>query len=423
MKIAIAFFHFALIFVVGYLLARRWQETKSKLFWSALTCHFVAAMVLGLVYQYYYSTNDTWEFFNQASKLADFAKTDPSSYVKLLFNFDWDQRPFFVTHDFRSIVFVKMVSLFCLIGGNSYWVCAGYFALISFSASWFLFRKVKTHFTESAIAATIAFLFFPSVVFWSSGIVKETFALASLYLLAGIFLSFYYERKIGKLDLAILFMAGVILWTLKYYWAGVFFIAAIAALILQFLPSKNSSIKNAVVAVYPLVFLVIGVAVSFFHPNFYLNRFLEVLVANHDAFLKLSNGGGGLIHYDHLNSSLGSILINSPWALISGIFRPFIGESRGAFGLAASLENLVVLILFISFLWRLKKRSNQSITVLTLAVISYCIVLCIFLALSTPNLGTLSRYRVGFMPFLIFMLAYRNPLIDSIGNRVLGRKD
>jgi hypothetical protein len=113
-----------------------------------------------------------------------------------------------------------------------------------------------------------------------------------------------------------------------------------------------------------------------------------------------------------LSATIKSVIINLPWALVSGIFRPFIGEGQGMLGLAASIENLFVLILFISFLWRFKIHSHRPISILVLAGISYCVVLCIFLALSTPNLGTLSRYRVGFLPFLIFMIAYRNPLVD-----------
>lgn len=411
----LAFFHFALIFIMGYLLAKRWHENKSKLYWSAFICHFIAAIALGLLYQHYYSASDTWNFFTQASKLANLAKMDLSSYLKLLVNFDWDQRPYFTTHDFRSIVFVKIVSLFCLLGANNYWVCAGYFALLSFGASWFLFRKVKTYFKESTHTASIAFLFFPSVVFWSSGIVKETFALAALYLLTGIFLQFYYDKKIDKLILILTLFASAVLWTLKYYWAGVFFISAISALALQFLLLKRIVKKKLIAVCYILSFVFIGVFVSFLHPNFYLHRFLEVLVWNHDAFVEFSNGNN-LIHYYQLEATVGSIIINSPWALLSGIFRPVIGEGQSVFGLIASVENLIILVLFISFVWSLRKQ-DQPITILGLGVISYCAVLCIFLALSTPNLGTLSRYRVGFMPFLVFMLAYRNPLLDKVIKR------
>src|SRR5437879_2401042 len=129
MSIAVAFLHFGLIFYIGYWLAKRWGEVRSKLYWSALIYHLVAGLCLGLVYQYYYSANDTWDFFGAAAKLADLGKKDFSFYVRLLFDFSWDQRPYIVTEDFRSMIFIKMISLFCLIGDNNYWVCAGYFSL------------------------------------------------------------------------------------------------------------------------------------------------------------------------------------------------------------------------------------------------------------------------------------------------------
>jgi hypothetical protein len=40
--------------------------------------------------------------------------------------------------------------------------------------------------------------------------------------------------------------------------------------------------------------------------------------------------------------------------------------------------------------------------------------LAIFLALSTPNFGTLSRYKIGFFPFLVFLTLYKNPLLGKI---------
>jgi hypothetical protein len=406
-----AFFHFVMILLIAYLLAKRWGEIRNKLYWSAFVFHILAGVSVGLVYLYYYTANDTWDCFVMASGLADLARQDIFSYAKLLTDFSWDQGPYITTHDFRSVIFIKIISLLSLLGGNNYWVCAGYFSLISFGASWFLFRKINQYFHESTQAAAIAFLFFPSVVFWSSGIIKETLTLASLYFLVGVFLQIFFDRMVDKLVLIISFLASVILWTLKYYWAGVFFITAIASFLALWLSLKSSLAKKNSVVIYVLLFVFIGLAVSFLHPNFYLHRFLEVLVVNHDELIRLSNEHG-LIHYYELSATIKSVIINLPWALVSGIFRPFIGEGQGMLGLAASIENLFVLILFISFLWRFKIHSHRPISILVLAGISYCVVLCIFLALSTPNLGTLSRYRVGFLPFLIFMIAYRNPLVD-----------
>jgi hypothetical protein len=80
------------------------------------------------------------------------------------------------------------------------------------------------------------------------------------------------------------------------------------------------------------------------HPNFYLSRFLDVLVTNHNDFVKISRPDA-IIHYYQLTASWLSIFINAPWALCSGLFRPFIIEANGLIPTLASLENLVLLVL------------------------------------------------------------------------------
>jgi hypothetical protein len=153
------------------------------------------------------------------------------------------------------------------------------------------------------------------------------------------------------------------------------------------------------------------------HPNFYLDQFQEVIISNYNEFDALSDTKN-LIHYYQWDGSVTSMLINSPWALLSGLFRPMIGEGQGFLGFAASLENFLLLILFVTSFLNLKKMFTSSHQIILLAVVSYCVVLCVFLALSTPNFGTLSRYRVGLLPFFVFLVAYRNPLVDWTFKRI-----
>ncbi|HTH55054.1 MAG TPA: hypothetical protein VL728_03360 [Cyclobacteriaceae bacterium] len=407
--------HVVLLLTIAFALARHWQVTSSKLYWSTLGFHLGAGISVGLIYTYYYASNDTWLFFEDANLLSQLAKHDLVSYMYGLADFTGEATAHLATHDFRSEVFIKILSFFSLVTGNNYWLCTAYFSLLSFGASWFLYRKITTYFEHSKCAAILAFLIFPSVVFWSSGIEKETVALTALYFLAGLFVQVLVSRKISVTRLMAAVLAAMVLWALKYYWAGVFFIAVISGLATNYL-TKYGAIKKYLAAIYLACFAAIGIGVSFLHPNFYLNQFLEVVVSNHDAFVALSKDQN-VIHFYALNPTVGSIAINAPWAVVSGIFRPFIGEGQGALGGAASLENLLILVLAVSLVWHNRKRFQGRVNVLLLTTLSYCTVLCVFLALSTPNLGTLSRYRVGFLPFLIFMLAYRNPLIDFIEKR------
>ena len=156
-------------------------------------------------------------------------------------------------------------------------------------------------------------------------------------------------------------------------------------------------------------FAILTAAVSILHPNFRYDAILQVVVANNHDFNSISNSES-IIHYYQLQPTVLSVLINAPWALLSGLFRPVIGETGSLMGIAASCENLVIMILFISSIYGVAKN-KQSPSILVLSVIVFIVILCIFLALSTPNLGTLSRYRVGFLPFFIFLITYQNPLV------------
>jgi len=408
--------HGIVLFFLSRWLATRCHAKKSIFFWASLLAHIGGGLAVGAIYLFYYSANDTWQFFSDAKVLSSIARNDFLGYLKILV--DFSDNLFvsgIVTDDFRSLIFVKLLSLFCLISHDSYWISSVYFSFIAFASSWFLFSRVTALFTNSSAAAALAFLFFPSVIFWGSGIEKESLALASLYFLAGLFIEWMMQKKIRRWYGLPAIVACVLLWTLKYYWAGIFFISLGAAWIVVALPSRFYITKIKMGFIYWAVFAGVAVVVSFLHPNFYLYRLLDVLISNHNAFVRISSPGN-LIHFYNLNPTVASVAINSPWALVSGFFRPFIGEGHGWPGVLASVENSFILLLFVFFVVASFKK-KPIVSILFWTVTSYVVVLCVFLALSTPNLGTLSRYRVGFLPFLVFILAYQNPIIDRVEKR------
>ncbi len=417
LKISLAILHFALIFYCVYALQKKWAGSSEKLFWSAFLIRLTAGISLGLIYTYYYSAGDTWSFFDDAKVFSTIARDNFFSYIKTIFDSGENQTSGLVNHDLRSIFFIKIISAFCLLSLDNYWVCGAYFSLLSFISAWTLHHKIISIFPDSQNASALAFLFFPSVVFWSSGLEKESIALCGIYFLTSGFLSLMYSIKPGKLFWWLFVPVCYVVWGLKYYWAAIFFVSIFTALIIQFLISGSLLIKKYITVFWIILFFGIGVILSFTHPNFYLDLFPEVILSNYNDFAALSDPKN-LIHYFQLNQSWASIIINSPWALLSGLFRPVIGEGLGLFGVMASIENFIVLVLFVASMLNLRKPFNSSHQIILLAALSYCIVLCAFLALSAPNFGTLSRYRVGFLPFFVFVMTYRNPIIKWVSDKI-----
>ena len=419
MNIPLAILNYALIFYCVYFLGKKWNALSNKIFWSAFLIRLIAGIALGIVYIHYYSTGDTWSFFNDAKIFSALARHDFVSYLNSLFDFSENQliQSQLVNQEGRSIFFIKIISVFCLLGRDNYWVCAAYFSLLSFICAWMFHRQITIILPGATKQSALAFLFFPSVVFWSSGLEKESIALCGIYFLATSFLKIMSPAKPNKLFWLLIIPFGYVIWGLKYYWAIIFFDSIFTGLLIWFFASRSSMIKKNLILFWMLSFFGIGMLLSFMHPNFYLDQFLTVIISNYNDFAELSDPKN-LIHYYQLEGTLTSLLINSPWALLSGLFRPMIGEGQGLLGFAASVENFLLLILFIGALLNLKKMFTSSHKVILWAAISYCMVLCVFLALSTPNFGTLSRYRVGFLPFFVFLMAYCNPIVNWISKKI-----
>ena len=159
-----------------------------------------------------------------------------------------------------------------------------------------------------------------------------------------------------------------------------------------------------------VVFLAIATGV---HPNFYPHRFVEVIVQNNREFMALSDPDN-VVNYSNLEATAASVLVNTPQALVAGLFRPFVWGGHNLLALAAGFENLVLIVMVASAAIGLPKLFTSRHRLICFAVLTYVLILAVFLALSTPNQGTLSRYKVGFLPFLVFIAIYQNSIIERV---------
>lgn len=416
MLFGVAALNIILIGGLAWWLSRKSEPLDKVTFWLALLAKLVAGICLGLVYHYYYGVGDTLGFFNDAIVLGDFARRDAGGYVQALIN---GTPPIeLVNNEPRAFFFTALLSVVNFLANDNYWLCSLWFSMFSFVCTWHLVRCLVTEFPSMQIGAVVSFLFLPSVVFWSSGIIKESIAFGGLCLLASTFCKLMNGRKLSWVEYPIILLALWLLLSLKYYWAAVFFPAVFTTLIVHWTIERRVRGSLALGAAWLGTFLVFCWLASFTHPNFYPERFLEVIRQNHAEFVAIS-APENLIHFRHEVVSWGDVVWNAPLALFSGLFRPHVFEAHTITGVVSSAENLIIFLLVMAKLWRLRPVSGSN-RVLLLAVLSYTLLLCIFLAMSTPNFGTLSRYRIGFLPFFVFIVLHENPFITLLTRRRKG---
>lgn len=406
-------FHILFLLAFIFLLWKR-QTVLKRWFLPALLFKLLAGIALGMLYIYYYHTGDTLMYFRDATSLSAMAREDFFSYVQVLLGRDLAARPEMTLEDPRAFFMTRIVSVICLVSGDSYWITASYFSLASFLAAWFLVLTIGRHIRQARRAAVIAFLFVPSIVFWTSGLIKESLAMAALFYLSALFLKAWFGSRVRWAEYVLAVISLVIFWKLKYYYVAGFAPIVVASFLYRAAVGSRLDDTPARQAPLWLALLVLPLAlITFLHPNFYVDRIFEVMVTNHAAYVEMSEAGDVII-FESLRPTFFSVLLNAPWALASGLFRPLFWEADSIIQLLSGMENTLLLLLFAGALKGYRKYATSPHRILILAALAFVIILCVFITISAPNLGTLSRYRAGYLSFFVFILLCENPLVDYL---------
>lgn len=423
MKVALSLLHLVIVALISF---RVWRSAEGlrNIFVPALLLKLCAGVAIGLLYTYYYSVGDTWLYFHDGELLEKLARQNPAGYLKFLALSEGEVSPMasYGLHEPRALFMVKIVSLFNLMTLNNYWVVSIYFSLLSFLGAWFLLKELGERLPGIRVAAIVALLFLPSAVFWSSGLIKESLAMAGIYFLSGIFIRLWFSGKVRLHETILALLSIWVAWNLKYYYAAIFLAVVVTSLGHRFLIRRLAPrLFFHELLIWLLIFLVPLFIVTFLHPNFSPERLMSVIVENNRAYSEISSPED-LIGFHHLKTSAGSLILNSPWAAVSGLFRPFVWESGNMLQLAAALENLLLLLVSIVAVFSPGHLPRSGLRMLIVAVVAYVLILAVFITLSTPNFGTLSRYRVAYLPFfamLVFSGRWVLPRLQRSLNRLV----
>ena len=400
-----------------YVFWRRQRDTTiRKWFLPALLLKLLAGILIGFFYQLYFTGGDTFLFQSQSILLTTYFKDSPAAYIRLWFTDTFESetlRTVMVYHGYSNSYFVVfLLSFLNLFTHSQYFLNALYFSFFSFFGTWQLTKTLVLVYPENKAAAIVAFLFFPSVVFWSAGVTKEAVYIGALCWLVSAILNLVFKNitSVTK-ESASAVVAAYLLWKIKFYYAAIIF-----PLLFSFAVVTWAKKKYLFAKAFKYQFLVFGVCltglsliVSQMHHVFELNFFFYQLTENYNQLSALSQNKPH-ISYPDLEPTVLSVLMHAPLAFLQATLRPFIWESNSWFYRIAGLENFIILILVggcIVYLWH---HPPQRLDVFVFILLVYIFIVGALIGLTTPNLGSLSRYKTAYLPFLVYLLLQNNYL-------------
>jgi hypothetical protein len=419
-----------ILLFLTFFFARKWKDQPLKKFYfPALVFKVVAGVFIGVIYIWVYQEKgDTINLFNFSVLLNDLLLNDPHTYFRYLFLSEPNLDQYFqdsISKAPRALMFIKILALINIFSLNNYWVTGMYLSLFSFLGLYFLSNTIVRIFKIPLLSALISFLFFPSIVFWSAGIMKESILMGALGFLVSYVLSSLYEhRKPDWQTGSLMLVATAAIFYIKFYYFIILIPGVISlAITLRIIRLDMFKEKHFF---HPFLFLfifgLIALSGTFLVPQLNLDAFLKVLVDNYEVTIVDSNGLN-VVYFHGLTDSWFSLLSQFPKAVFAGLFRPLPGDIKSFIGYVAMMENVLVVLFFVlTVIYLISKRPVFSNQVLLTAVGIYIIIMAFILPIASPNWGGLVRYKVGYLPFLLLLITFRNPLIFYLESKFLKEK-
>ncbi len=404
---------FAGLFAIQKLSFFKTTDLKIRFLQAVFLLKFICSVFLWAIYTYYYtdrSTADLYKYFDDSLYLFDAIKTKPADFFKMLFGLDsneayfrehyydhmqhwyreW-QRPYF--NDNRTMIrFNALVRIFSFGNIHIHNLVSAFLSFTGLTA----FYKVFKQFIEKKVWLAIGIFLLPSILFWASGILKESLLIFGL----GWFIYSWDKLMQKQYRFGLVFLFS----TLLLMYLKTYIILIFAPLLLAYLLAKTKIFSKVWIS-YALVLgaIFIGsLGVRTLDRNYDIYR---NIYKKQEDFIRLAKdlNSGSLLDVKPLQPTFKSFVSSFPEALTNSFFMRWPWQSKSIFEWMANLENGVLIALFIFACVKRRNIKNQLNRILFCGLFVFFLYLLI--GYTTPVLGAIVRYRVPALPFwLVFCL-------------------
>ena len=405
---------------MGWLIRQFYESQRnaviSQYFWYGISLKLLGGIAYGLFYQSQIQGGDTWNFFENSRMLAQWGTANFHQYLwalvggsvpeELIRAMGYETQP-------RALLMAKTISVFTIITGGNYWLTGLYFSLFSFAGTWTLVKRIARQYDGSKKAALAAFTFLPSAIFWGAGVSKEAIYYGGFGFLAAWFWP-YFQLKIRPVQWVLAILLLLLLFQLKYYYVAVL-VPVLIATLLELRLFKPHDLPWLAGLRWLALFVLLVFGLSWLHPNLRFDYLAEVVRSNSELLAQISSSNA-LIEFRPHPDPLIWMGINLPWATFTGLLRPSFGDWGSVYQNLAVFEHLVIMLFLLAALVTWPAKRMQQIDWLPCLV--YVLILAGLLTLSTPNFGTLVRFKISYLPVFVFMVLYKNKLWDRLVSKL-----
>lgn len=369
------------------------------------------------LYQLLLHDNENWKYvFSKGSEF------DPN-LMTTHFNYGYFQSE-------ANFMVIRITALLSFPSFGYYTPIGLFFGMFAYSGLWKLFLFFYRQRPELIKGFAISILYFPSVVFWSSGLMKDSLCIAAMgWLTYSLYMVMSGKRIIS--NSIILYGSVYLLAVIKIY-----ILLAYAPLFLLYLFLKKLRfVKINFMKYLVTLFVFMGIFVAFSQiyeglddelSGYAIENLASTVAQTGEIFASMSGREDAASSFNlggTFDGTLPGLIKIAPLAVAATFFRPFIWETNKISQLMAALESIILIFFTIKVL--LKAGPFRVLkSVISDPLILFCFLFAfmfgLFVGTSTLNFGTLVRYKIPCMPFYAIALFL---LYDKLKSRQKLKKE
>jgi hypothetical protein len=425
--------------MVIYFIAYRIKATKIikhpeyKYFVSGLTFKLFGGIAFALVYTYYYHGGDTYTYFLDSRVISNLLFVHPSVALSIIannltpenysyFNYEIGYPHQYVWRDSGTFTTCRYTVILTLLGLKTYLPTTLLISSFSYIGVWKLFTLFQKLYVKHIKYLAIAILYMPSLVFWGSGVMKDTYIIGATCWITYNFYQIFITRKNILINLFLFVFNFIIIINIKPY-----IIACLLPSMLFWLNhSYINKIKSGFLRVILLPFILITISIS----GFYIfgnvgksmgdygdvDTAIERAKITQQDLLREEQYGSNSYDLGEIDGSFSGMLKLAPISIFTALYRPFLTEIGNLLMALSAIENFI-LLLFTIYIFTRTKPSKMLGIIRKNPLILYSFVFSLILAygvgIATANFGALVRYKIPLIPFYFSALFLTYKIVEE----------
>jgi hypothetical protein len=420
-----------LIYIISSFIQKNKERQNPLYKWyvKGLMVKIFGAIALCLIYQLYYDGGDTVNYFETARAIGNVAFKDFGVFLDMMQghttyeNFSYfDENTGWPVYwrDDKAVFVGRLIVPLVFLSFKSFVVSAILLAWICYTGVWRLFLLFNKQFPSIEKQLAISILFIPSVVFWGSGLLKDTITLSSVGWYTYYFYAFFIQKKYKLSYGLFIFISAFMLIAIKPY----IFFALLPGSLIWLSNEKLAKVQSKVLRRLAAPFFIsIGIGLSFlllttmgdFLGIYAMDKVLDrAVVVNLDQ--KQDYYGGNSFDIGDFEADPVSMLAKAHLAISATLFRPYLWDARNPVMLISALENTYIMLLTLFLLIRLKFFGFFTLigeNPLLLFSVLFSLFFAFSVGIATSNFGSLVRLKIPCIPFYVSSLFVLKHFYDT----------